>query len=80
LSKVDGTAEHIRAAAHQQGGAGEMEVGEEHVDGAELEPGGDEQLGRAALVAAYEEAIREGYRFYSYGDAMLAERLFRFST
>ena len=28
--------------------------------------GGDE-----LIVAAYEEAIREQYRFYSYGDAML---------
>jgi S-adenosylmethionine:tRNA-ribosyltransferase-isomerase (queuine synthetase) len=23
------------------------------------------------LMAAYEEAIKEGYRFYSFGDAML---------
>jgi len=30
---------------------------------------GDE--GRCRILAAYEEAVRSGYRFYSYGDAML---------
>ena len=30
---------------------------------------GDE--GRRRILAAYEEAVRSGYRFYSYGDAML---------
>jgi len=27
--------------------------------------------GRELILRAYQEAIREGYRFYSFGDAML---------
>ncbi|MDE6961943.1 MAG: S-adenosylmethionine:tRNA ribosyltransferase-isomerase, partial [Lachnospiraceae bacterium] len=27
--------------------------------------------GRDQILAAYEEAVREGYRFFSFGDAML---------
>lgn len=30
--------------------------------------------GRDRILAAYDEAVREGYRFYSYGDAMLILR------
>jgi S-adenosylmethionine:tRNA ribosyltransferase-isomerase len=32
---------------------------------------GDGDAGRQRVLAAYAHAIREGYRFYSYGDCML---------
>ena len=32
---------------------------------------GAEDSGRRLMLSAYEEAVREGYRFYSFGDAML---------
>ncbi len=35
------------------------------------DPGGT--AGRERILAAYREAVRRGYRFYSYGDAMLIE-------
>jgi S-adenosylmethionine:tRNA ribosyltransferase-isomerase len=34
-------------------------------------PEGEPDLGRQTVLAAYEHAIRNGYRFYSYGDCVL---------
>ena len=35
------------------------------------DPGG--VRGRERILGAYDEAIREGYRFFSYGDAMFLQ-------
>src|SRR4029453_16997862 len=64
----DGIVSGKGAHQHQQRGAGQVEIGDQAVDHAELEAGGDEDAGVAACLAARGPGFKGADRRRAYGD------------